>query len=245
MIHAFTMQYLKGDEINQFSYPEYDLIYIVKGAGTICIEDKKVPYKDQNILLMKPTYIRDQICEEDTEYYCIRFKSHEPLDEWTKYVYTPDSLSIYALFKGILSEYTKMNYKYHEICNLKIGEILLKLSRLEEDETQENTDIYQLVKEIDSTLLYQKSVQEMAQDLNYNYDYFRQKFKSITGHSPLNYIMQKRLENACKLLQQGEYSCTEIAGICGFSSSSQFSKIFKRELGIPPYSYSKINKKGF
>ena len=234
---AFALQYNKGDVITQFTYSEYDLIYIIKGSGRIVIDGETTPYQNQSILLMKPSYIRDQFCDEHTEYFCIRFSVTGNLNNLTHLVYTPNSLSIYVLFKGILSEYNKMDYRYHELCNLKITEILLRLSRLEELETQKNRDIYQLVKEIDSTLLYQKSVEEMARDLNYSYDYFRQKFKSITGQAPLNYIMQKRIENACRLLAEGIYSCTEISGICGFSSSSQFSKIFKRELGITPYSY--------
>ena len=102
---------------------------------------------------------------------------------------------------------------------------------------EKDSDIYKLIKEIDSTMLFQKRIADIAEELNYNPDYLRQKFKKIAGVSLKAYIMQQRIQNACKLLEQENYSCTEIAQLCGFSSSSQFSRIFKEKMGYTPKSY--------
>ena len=85
------------------------------------------------------------------------------------------------------------------------------------------------------------TLQEMADEVSYSYDHFRHIFKSLTGKSPTDYLISKRVEYACELLSQEDLSCTEIAGICGFASSAQFSAVFKKKLGFSPKSYR--NKK--
>ena len=45
------------------------------------------------------------------------------------------------------------------------------------------------------------------------------------------------VEAAKNLLSTGEYNCTEIAYLCGFSDSAQFASIFRRETGQPFVGY--------
>ena len=49
-----------------------------------------------------------------------------------------------------------------------------------------------------------------------------------------------RLELAQKLLKQSQFSITEIAFSCGFSSSSQFSQSFKEKFGVMPSQYKNL-----
>lgn len=85
---------------------------------------------------------------------------------------------------------------------------------------------------------FSKSVREMAKYAGYSYDHFRHKFKKITGLPPSEYILNHRIENAASLLESEEYTCTEIAELCGFSSPSQFSVLFKKKMGISPKQYA-------
>lgn len=117
-----------------------------------------------------------------------------------------------------------------------IVEILIQLERESRVENKDK-DIYQLINEIDSSLIFRKNVFDISKEMNYNYDYLRQKFKKITGVSIKKYIIQQRIQNACALLEEKNYSCTEIAQMCGFASSSQFSRIFKEEMGYSPKFY--------
>ena len=84
------------------------------------------------------------------------------------------------------------------------------------------------------------SLQKYAEQLNISYDYFRHKFKSITGVSPQEYIVNKRLEAALNLISTTNLSCTEISEKCGFSDSAQFSKMFKEKYKISPRKYRNI-----
>ncbi|MBQ8143763.1 MAG: helix-turn-helix transcriptional regulator, partial [Butyricicoccus sp.] len=80
---------------------------------------------------------------------------------------------------------------------------------------------------------------ECARQLNLSYDHFQHKFKALTGLSPKQYLTRQRLSAAKNLLLSGTLSCTEIAQRCGFSTSAQFSALFKKEFGCAPTQFQK------
>ena len=67
------------------------------------------------------------------------------------------------------------------------------------------------------------------------------KMKNLTGMSMGDYIRQKRLQMACRLLLQG-FNISETAYRTGFSDPSYFSKTFKKNMGLSPTEYTNKNK---
>ena len=57
------------------------------------------------------------------------------------------------------------------------------------------------------------------------------------GISPINYLLNLRLQESCALLRSTNYTITQIAQIVGFSSSCYFSQIFRKTMGISPSEY--------
>lgn len=62
------------------------------------------------------------------------------------------------------------------------------------------------------------------------------KFKEATGMTPLQYQKQLRLQEARRYLLDG-LNVTEAAVRSGYLSSTQFSREYKRQLGLPPTQY--------
>jgi len=58
------------------------------------------------------------------------------------------------------------------------------------------------------------------------------RMKSLTGMSISEYIREKRLAEAGRLLADG-FNVSETAYRCGFADPSHFSKVFKRKFGVP------------
>ena len=63
---------------------------------------------------------------------------------------------------------------------------------------------------------------------------FCRAFKQSTGLSPHRYLLVHRIDRAKEMMKHHELSLTQIALDCGFSSSSQFSVVFKRIMGVSP-----------
>ena len=55
--------------------------------------------------------------------------------------------------------------------------------------------------------------------------------------SPIDYLAEYRINEACKLLRAGSLSIAEVAISVGFFDQFYFSRVFKRAKGVPPSKY--------
>ena len=59
-------------------------------------------------------------------------------------------------------------------------------------------------------------------------------FKEVIGETPVEYIVNIRVEHALKLLMEDNLSIAEIAEQSGFGSATYMSRVFKQKLGVTP-----------
>lgn len=78
------------------------------------------------------------------------------------------------------------------------------------------------------------NLEEVANDYNVGYSYFRKMFKKYTGISPKQYLLQLKILRAKELLINSNLAVKEIAYELGFQSIYYFSRIFKEKTGMNP-----------
>ena len=76
------------------------------------------------------------------------------------------------------------------------------------------------------------SIEALAKICHLSPSFFRKKFSRITGSSPKDFYLARRLERAKSLLESGEFTVGEVSALLGFSSPSYFSRIFSRKIGM-------------
>jgi len=59
----------------------------------------------------------------------------------------------------------------------------------------------------------------------------------MTGLTPHQYVMSRRVARARRLLEEGELPITAIAAETGFASQSHLTDLFRREVGVTPRAY--------
>lgn len=64
--------------------------------------------------------------------------------------------------------------------------------------------------------------------------HFSRAFKQSFGLAPHEYLLRRRIERATRLLRDTKLPLSEIALAVGFSDHSHFSRLFRRETGVPP-----------
>lgn len=95
------------------------------------------------------------------------------------------------------------------------------------------------VRYIQANLYRRCTVEAVAAHVGLNAQYFSGLFKKETGQPPSRYIREKKLDEAARLLQQGEHLVSEIAEMLGFSSSSHFERVFKGRFGVTAKQFAK------
>lgn len=97
---------------------------------------------------------------------------------------------------------------------------------------------------IDRNLENKITLKEIADIACMTQTHFSAVFKKFNGISPWDYITIKRVEMAIEMLRTTDLTKLEIASRCGFSSHSNFYKMFARITGKTPSEYSRsISKK--
>jgi AraC family transcriptional regulator len=78
------------------------------------------------------------------------------------------------------------------------------------------------------------SLFQIAKVINISPTYFASLFKSATGTSPHQYVIQQRVEQAKVMLSKTDMAIADIALQVGFSSQSHLTQQFKRLTGVTP-----------
>ncbi len=241
VLFAFKHHQPSGYNFKLHKHAYHEFIFFLKGMGETNINSMPYEYKAMDICFTRQGDTRDHKARRRTVFICIGFYG-DLSDEMKSGIYSgKKAAEILPAVLEIQKEFMQKLPEYQGLCNLKMQEILLKLLRINMKQITKNS-IQGLIKRIDSDKIYNMRVEEMAKELSYSYDYFRHEFKRQTGLSPKTYLMKNRIAHAKVLLTTEDYSCTLISEICGFSTSAQFTSIFKKETGLTPMNYRKCHK---
>ena len=143
---------------------------------------------------------------------------------------------ISILAEQIVDEKAGDRYAKEFMIHTLTVELMIHLSRAMRNEWEENLRVKngkarELVKiarqYMDENFEQGITVAEAAQYVFLSQGYFTRAFKDELGISPMNYLMRKRIEKACELLENNEIKVSSIAVQSGFSSPQRFNVAFR------------------
>lgn len=116
--------------------------------------------------------------------------------------------------------------------------IVKQLQRVSAVKTQTKKDLYRKVQAGHDFLLSHFTgvidIPSVAMQCGLSEYYFFRLFKAVYGKSPMQFVIDKRLEFSRELLQQQMCSVTEAARLSGFGDIFSFSKSFRKRFGFSP-----------
>ena len=83
--------------------------------------------------------------------------------------------------------------------------------------------------------MYAKNMNGLAKLCGYNcVKTFTRHFKKYLGQTPYQWMLDRKMEEICLLVENSELTITEIAGMYGFKSVSHLVSLYSKRYGIPP-----------
>jgi len=223
-------------QIKPHSHKFNELVYFKKGSAVTNIGATAYNVEEGTFTIIKKDVLHDELRYGDTQTVCLIFSGEEGLKTG---IYTDSSGEVLDILMYMIKEYNLKAYGQKEMMNLKLKELSLLIARMNRKEKSLSKDFSYAINYINNNYKEKIVFTKLAEKLNLSYDYFQHSFKKVTGYSPQNYLINKRLEEAERLLRINEHNCTQIAYICGFSNSAQFSMLFKKRYSVTPREYRK------
>lgn len=247
----------------------FEISYICKGIGVYYIEDKCIPVKEGDIIIIN-----------DIERHRVEYQHDEPLYE-TVLHFTPSFLDSISKTAGKLFDYNTVAFSNKLIVDYEIREQLLLIITLIVDEyelkkpfyelhiiglisnfialtlrhnkapmytvvkssykTTNSARLEQILKYLSANLSSNISLRSVSAHFYLNPTYFSEYFKKNLGVKFNEYVRELRILYAIQLLESKKMSITEVAYACGFSTLSAFYSSFSAVTGNSPKKYIKQN----
>jgi len=90
---------------------------------------------------------------------------------------------------------------------------------------------------VESNLIQDLSLAKIAAQVGFSPFHFSRLFKRFVGYPLHQYVIEKRVEVACRLMHEGQLSLKAIATQVGFADQSHFTRHFRRLRGLTPTEY--------
>lgn len=235
--------------VQRNSLNSFLLMYIKNGEGTITFDDKTVPAKTGDIVLLN--------CYQPHSYKAIKWETlwchfdGNVSAEFFDLIYNTSSCVFPLLgsqvvldsLATILDTFKKGSTLNEPLVSCNIQRILTELHLIASGylhDTIDQTNSAKAITYIKNNYNRKISVQEIAAHTCMSMYYFSRVFKKSTGYSPHEYITMVRLNRAKILLKTTELSIKELAFKIGFNSEANFITCFKKHNTYTPTEFRKM-----
>jgi len=164
-------------------------------------------------------------------------------NEWVQFVINHEAM---VYIKNFMTEYQERIIGYKDILESLSEIICHSLIRgivgikTEKNLISDNFEIGNIIEYMHQHFAQKITVEMLAKKVNMSKSHFIRIFKKVTGLSPMDYLINIRIEKAKKLLSAGSKNISEISLLCGFNSLSHFSSTFSKHVGISPSKYNSM-----
>lgn len=238
---------------------DYQLLYIVSGKGHFYFHgEDRVVYAGRMVLIQPRQEQRYEYFGEDKpEVYWVHFTGSDvknilrsyniPMDD--PIFYSGASSTYSYLFKEMIHELQDCKIGYEDLLAMYLRQIFLLVQRTRQEERPTVSTYIQEEMEFARCYFNEHynepiSIQEYAESRNMSVCYFQRNFKQIVKHTPMQYLLTIRVNNAASLLETTDYSMAEIAAIVGYEDPLYFSRLFRKIKGVSPRDYRNLVKDG-
>ncbi len=247
---------------------EYEIYYLVNGNRCYFIENQAYDIRKGSLVMIDRNQIHKTVMG-GTAYHerILTLIKEEALEDIFRLYDNIDIRSFFSrdfgvvelndqgqryvegIFSDLVSELTKKHTGYEFTVKARLAELILFAYRCRSGENPAmqaegvSSEKYRKINEIAEYITHNFqqdiSLADIAQSFYLSKSYLSRSFKEVTGFTVNEYINAVRIKEARQMLENTDFSITQIAGLVGYDSITYFEKVFKKYLELSPLKYRK------
>lgn len=247
-------------------HPFTEIFFITHGKGFFQIDDQLVRVTESDLIVINPncSHTEKSMSSDDPLEYIVFGVNNLAIASLPNILNNDDILfngyrvinfnnkrnDLLYYLNALLKELDDKKVNYELACKNLLTLFLISVVRnttsnifISETPEKVNVECMKIKNYIDSH--YSENITlDFLSNLTYiNKFHLVHLFTKEMGISPINYLINKRIDESKKLLSTTNYSIRDISSIVGFSNSSYFSQMFKKIAGISPKTFRLNNSK--
>lgn len=212
----------------------YDIALVGRG----CVHKPETDESNERVLFyLSADYLRDKSSADcDLE---LAFKNAQETGMFILRLSSVQRSRISRLLREFRERELENEYGNKLICDTLMQQIMVELTRYSLKQQNHEVDtiydekIVKILRYINDNLTENITIDSLAEMFYMSKFHMMRKFKEETGYTIHNYLSNKRLMLAQRLLEEGASSTDACFG-CGFKDYSVFSKAYKKLFSVSP-----------
>ncbi len=259
-----TLEELRDAEfLRPHGTSDYAVKYIERGQRQFDLGEGWETIRAGTVLLYKPGDVQSCLLrrsDESNEFF-VHFSGTAVPDIWRslgfegrRRVTIGEDEEVIDLWRGIILELVRNRPGSEQMVNAKLLEMLTLISRragcISESAVRDGQPVI--------GDMWDEALAPALQKIHISYDedltgeyladvchmsvyYFSRRFRRSMGISPHRYVMNVRMQNACRMLVNTDFSVNKIAAAVGIPAEASFRVAFHRNIGCSPSEFRKAN----
>ncbi len=229
-------RYILGKAMPPLRLRYFDLTLVLDGEMSYRIDGQSVTLTAGDVLFVRAGQLRERLPAEGKQDY-VSFNFY--CEESPAALPTHIKKGVGREIKLLLAACDAVEMRTREHDNRCRGYILASILPLLEEHTAVcYSPLTEAILRYLHTHLSEKfTLQDLGRAVHFSPIYCDTVFKRETGSSIVEYLLQERMEEAKRLLEEQSVPLGDLAAAVGFSDYNYFSRAFKKRVGYTPTQY--------
>lgn len=269
----FSIEFKTLDECEKKEHEHnfFELVYILSGTGTQCINNSSSRYHAGHMFLITPEDCHSFDIETTTEFFFLRFSNiyiqsnsiHTDNVQRLEFIlqnanHQPgcilknqiDKSLVKPMVEAVIREYVNRDFYNKELIQHLVNTLIVVVARniakylpqhVDEQTDEKAVDILQYIQR---NIYYPEKIrtEEISKQFGVSESYLGRYFKRQTNETMQQYITGYRMKMIEHRLMHSDMRMGEIVEELGFTDESHLNKFFRKQKGVSPTVFRKTNR---
>lgn len=227
------------------------LIYCTAGRGTLMLDNHTYRIRPGDLILL-PKGVKHSYSSHSNypwSIYWIHFEGHLS-EHFCQHLDIAGPIQPLGMQPRLISDFEELFSLRHSGYNTasfvhgchqlqQIMSHLALLVRQQRSKSGKQIDLDSARAYMNEHLHGQMDLESLAAHSKLSKYHFSKRFKALTGHSPIQFFINLKMQHACYLLDASTQSVKQVAAALGYDDAYYFSRLFKKVIGLSPDQYRK------